>query len=284
LKDKHRRLIAALEIPGLARKFPSEWLEGLEGLGTFDQYLQFLPEGSAGRRLAALSNNFKLPSNNGIRSKNGEPTEVNLVAAMSRWYFLTSLVSALNARATELILELRHRLEIAEVISETKDLLSDTNSTFPSIDTIDIGRLSALLVRKRVCITSNIRELRAFRLCSERISERFGEGNELLLGDLGAQISVLSERTQEAAQEYQRALGEVRSQPIAPDTEWPPDVCDIDFDAIEERGKTESGTIAGRLIAFARAEMFIAFGQTTEAFEKLKPYLGTTDAEDPKEE
>jgi hypothetical protein len=283
LKDNLMKRIKALEIPSLAPKVSSAWIGTVKQFGPFE-YLKFLPEGSAGRKLAALSNDFKWPGNNDIKTRGSDLTTVDLQAAMSRWFFHTNLVTALNSKADELILSARHRLEITEVISQVTGLIPASNMTSPSIDTIDIGRLSALLAKMRTCITSNIHELCAFRLCSERISETFGEGNELLLGDLGTQISDLSDRTQEAAQEYQRALGGLRSQPLPPDTEWPPDVCEIDFDAIEERGKTEGGTIACRLRAFARAEMLIAFGQTTQAFEKLKPYLGTTDAEDPKEE
>jgi hypothetical protein len=259
------------------------WIEAVKQFGPFE-YLKFLPEGSAGRKLAALSNDFKWPGNNDIKTRGSDLTTVDMEAAMSRWFFHTNLVTALNSKADELILNIKHRLEITEVILQVLGLIPASNMTVPSINTIDTGSLLVLLAKMRACITSNIHELCAFRLCSERISERFGEGNELLLGDLGAQISDLSERTQEAAQEYQRALGELRSQSIPPDTEWPPDVGDIDFDAIEERGKPESDTIAGGLIAFAHAEMLIAFGQTTEAFEKLKPYLGSTDAEDPEEE
>jgi hypothetical protein len=205
-------------------------------------------------------------------------------AAMSRWFFHTNLVTALNSKADELILNIKHRLEITEVISQVLSVIPASNMTVPSINTIDTGSLLVLLAKMRACITSNIHELRAFRLSSDRISETFGEGSDLLLGDLRTEICGLFEKIHEAAQEYQRALGELRSQPLPPDTEWPPDVCEIDFDAIEERGKTESGAIFRRLVDLASAEMSIAFGQTGDALEKLKPYLGTTDAEDPEEE
>lgn len=282
MKDNLTRKIAFLEIPSLAPKVSSEWIESVAEFGPFE-YLQFLPEGSAGRKLAALSNDFKWPGNNDIKTRRGDLTAPDMRAAMSRWFFHTNLVTALNSNANELILSVRHRLEVMKMISQFEDRLSDTNSTLPQTDTVNIGLLSALLVEKHEYIDSNIRELRAFRLGSASISEKFGEGNELLLRDLGDEINELCERTEQSAQQYQQTLEALWSQPIPPDTKWLPDLCDIDFDAIDEDAKTESDAIVSRLIALAYAEMLIAFGQTSEALETLQPYLETTDAK-PQEE
>jgi hypothetical protein len=280
LKDKYLKRIDAMEMPSLIEKPISDELESLEQFETFEEYFQFLPAGSAGRKLLALFPELEFPKSEGSNRKTESKVAPIQKRAMARWFFRQKLVLKLNSRAHDLIGNCRHQLELTEVISLAENLLAASNPTFQWRTASDIGKFAQILIRKRGCIVSNLRELRSLQLTWERISEKYGKGSKLLLKPLLVEFDEIYRKTQQCADEYSRALNELRSRPLPFDIEWPPDLCEIDFGDIEKLATGETDAIVGELVNCAKGETLIGFDRLEEAYEILKPHL-EAEAADP---
>lgn len=281
MKGTNERRIKALEEALEPDEFFAKLAEDLERFDTFERYLEFLLNGSFEREVAALIPNLKFQIRKSNGCKDYDLTPAHLRHAISHWYFVGNLTVGLNSDTTELIQHIEGRLESTEVIFQFKDMLRVSNPSVRWTDAIDLGKFSALLVKERRNIVSNLSRLRASCLACESLSSKYGQGHKLLHKALVVEIDKLYERNEECANLYGRLLREMLSSPVPPETAWPPDLCEIALDAIEQLATNQSEMIVRRLIDLAQAEMLIAFDENQKAREILEPYLeGVGDPEE----
>lgn len=256
-------------IKELQGAFPDflEELRKFQVFETFGQYLEYLAEGSVERKLADLSPALKYSDFKEISAK---PAQVrSLEEPLSRWYFLLSLLTGLNLKADEVTVACKYQLRLAQVLQK-KDRFLAPNPTSQWTTSIDIAKLAIDLVEGRRYIVSNLVQLRSLKLAEKEIYEY---GFELLHKSLENRIYELHEKTLESAHEYELMLNELRSVPNASDTEWPADLCEIDFDHLENLVASEGEALFRMLVDCALGKMQIAFGRKEEALKTLRPYL-----------
>lgn len=270
--------IEAMEASLQPMKILSEWLNTFELSETFEQYLKHLPAESAGRKLAPLTPDLKSSGGEGTKSKARGQTTPD-PHYMSRWYFVSRLMVGINSSAEGLVSRSQYRLELAEEILQFKGMLRVSNPTVRWTDAIDLGKFAAFLARAREKITSNLRELQSLKLACECISGKYGEGHKLLHETFSVKMEELHKRTLECAHEYERALKELLTGRVPSGTRWPPDLCEIDFNALKKLAVSESDEIVRMLEVSAEAQMRIAFDESLEALDALKPLQGGGDPE-----
>jgi hypothetical protein len=273
LKSKRKKSAEALDRSLMAEGLFSDWFDWLEKVENPQQYLEFLPAESAGRKLANFWLNLDSQKVEGTEEENQDQGMPDPAHTMSRWYFLGRLHAGLNSSADELILRAQHQLDLTEMILQFKGMLRASKPTAQWKEAIDVGKFAVLLVGARRSITSNLGELQSLKRTSESISKKYAPGHNMLLKCFAQRATRLEERTQECSEEYQHQLRELKSIRGRSAAEWPSELCEIDFKAIEEFSESESKATLRRLTDVARAEMLIAFDQTPEAFEVLKPHL-----------
>jgi len=256
-----------------AQNLSAKLTEELERFDTFERYLEFLADGSVAGEVAALIPDLKFQDRKPNDWNDYHLTPAQQRHGISHWYFVGNLVVGLHSDAAELILRVAGRLESTEVILQFKDTLRVSNPSVRWTDAIDLGKFSALLVRVRRNLVSNLSELRASCLACESISSKHGKGHKLLIKELVVKIDELYRRNEEFVNLFGQVLREILSSPVRPETGWPPDLCEIDRDAIEQVAVNQSEMLVRRLTDLAQAEMLIAFDENQKALDILKPYL-----------
>jgi hypothetical protein len=283
VKTESVKRVEEVETKLLPKVVISKGLKNLEPIATFEQYMEFLPSGSPGKRLSELFPELKLPEGKKIDGKTKDKSKHEVRYALSNWYFIISLLMGLDSRADDLIRRARHQLELTEMISRIKKLLPASTSPSRWTEAINIAEIVALLAKMRGLIVSNLLELCSFEQTRSSICAEYFEGGNLLVKALAVEIDELYERTRSSVQDYHRLLQELRSLPHPFETGWPQELCDIDVDALEHSAIVDSEVIVRVLVAFAKGKMLIAFDRIPEALETLKPYL-QTNADDKEEE
>ncbi len=250
----------------------SEWLHTFELTETFDQLLVHVSTESAGRKLAALMPDLKNPGRKASKKKaQGKitPDHRNMI---SQWYFVGKMILGLNSTVDDIVSHSQYRLELAEVILQSRGIVRVSKPTRWT-DGIELEKFAALLLRVRININMNLLELQSSKLACECISRKYGEDRNLLIKALATKVDALDARTQDCASEFQQVLRELQSDPISRHTEWSPDLCEIDLDALAQSAVTESEAIVRKLEVLAKGQMLIAFDETQLALKDLKPYL-----------
>jgi hypothetical protein len=258
MNAKEAKRIEAIDAAVLPQKIVSRALDTFELSTTLEDYLEGLPEESAGRKLAALTPDLKSSGSKGSKSEDRGRTMPGS-HDMSQWYFITRLIAGLSSMADDLILLGTCRLQVAEMTWRIKGMVRVSEPTGLWIDGIDLGKFTALLVETRDDITSNLRELQASKLASEFISEKYDKAHKLLHQSWSVKIEELHKRTLECAQEYEHTLKELLAAGAPSGRQWPPDLCEIDFNAVEELAVSEGDERVAILETSAKAQMQIAF-------------------------
>jgi hypothetical protein len=251
----------------------SEWLHTFELTETFDQLLVHVSTESAGRKLAALMPDLKNPGRKASKKKaQGKitPDHQNMI---SQWYFVGKMILGLNSTVDDIVSRSQYRLELAEVILQSRGIVRASKPTAQWTHGIDLEKFVALLIRARTNISINLFDLQSSKLACECISRKYGEDRNLLIKALATKVDALTARTQNCASEFQQVLRELQSDPISRHTEWSPDLCEIDLDALAQSAVTESEAIVRKLEVLAKGQMLIAFDETQLALKDLKPYL-----------
>jgi len=269
---KNKKRIEALEAALLPRKLLIQNLRSIELSETFNQYLQHLFTESLGSRLAALMPDLKFRAGKTSESGHSVAPTGGPEPFISEWYFKGKLIVSLNASVDELILRAGERLDLAETILQFRDKLRISNS-IRWTDMLDLGKFTTDLIKARDSLVSNLLELESLKLAGEIISEKYGEGHELLLKNLALEMEKLYSRTLEYAREYELTLKEMLSAAAPSGTEWPPDLCSIDFEALEKSAVGEGDETVLMLKSYAKAQMYIAFERGPEALKELKPFM-----------
>ena len=274
LKSRIEKSIEDLEMESMDF---TEDLKNFQGFDTFGRYLEFLPVGSAERKLTEFLPKLKYSDFKEINGASAHVTKSEQQYAISRYYFLSSLLAGLNSKADELLIACQYQLRLAQVILQTKDLFraSDANSQWTV--SIDVVQFAIQILEGRRHIVSNLVQLRCLKLASEDIHEEFGF--QLLHKSLASKIDELHKRTEACAYEYQRTLKDLRSATVPSGTEWPADLCEIDFNHFENLATSEGKALFLMLNDCAGAKMQIAFGRKEEALERLRPYLNLNGGE-----
>jgi hypothetical protein len=278
MNTKEKKRIEALEADLLPRKLLTQNLHSIELSETSNQYLQHLFTESLGSRLAALTPDFKFPARRLRESGQSVEPRLDPKPFFSEWFFTTKLIVSLNASADDLVLRAKERLDLAETILQFRGKLRISNSVRWT-ELLDLGKFTTVLIKARDCLVSNMLELASLRLAGEIISEKYGEGHELLLKNLALEMEELYSRTLECAHEYELTLEEMMSAPAPSGTQWPPDLCSIDFDALQKSAVSEGNEMVRMLKAYAKAQMHIAFDQGPDALKELKPFMPKDDTD-----
>jgi hypothetical protein len=249
----------------------TEDLKNFQAFDTFGHFLEFLSVGSIERELTNLSPELKYSDFKKIEIERRNINRHEQENAISRWYFLQSLLIGLNSKADEVTVACQYQLIPAQFILQEKDLFQAPNPTSQWTTSIDIAKFATHMVEGRRYIFSNLVQLRSLKLAQKKIYEEYRF--QLLHKSLESKIYELHEKTLESAHEYGLMLNELRSVPNASDTEWPADLCEIDFDHLENLVASEGEALFRMLVDCALGKMQIAFGRKEEALKTLRPYL-----------
>ena len=249
----------------------TEDLENFQAFDTFGQYLEFLSIGSVERELADLLPELKYSDFKKIEIETRNISRREQEHAISRRYFLQGLLVGLNSKADEVIVSCQYQLRLAQVILQTKNLFLASDASPQWATSIDVEQFAIHMLEGRRYIFSNLLQLRSLRLAGEEIYKEYGF--QLMHKSLETKIDELYERTKECAYEYQRTLNELGSAPIPSGTERAADLCEIDFDHLENLAASEGNALFLMLNDCAGGKMLIAFGRKEDALEKLRPYL-----------
>lgn len=166
--------------------------------------------------------------------------------------------------------EAKHRLELAKKTLSLEAMLQPSNPIGHWTGVIDIGKFAARLVKASDNLAPNLCELPALKLASQLMSTKYAEGHKLLCGTFAAEMDELQEVTVECAAEYERVHEELLSSAVPSGKEWPPDLRQIDFRAIEELAVCKSDEILQTIKFYAKAQLLIPLDQGSDALEALK--------------